>query len=112
MPRAFQFPARDTMLWLPITTNRYWLDRPPRDTLHERGYSCDGTGWDASAASNSKHGVSRPRCDRRPVRWGRPRLEPGLGINVAPLSVQITGNAGWGSWSFSNRVAGTLNRLQ
>ena len=22
------------MLWLPITTNRYWLDRPQRDDLH------------------------------------------------------------------------------
>jgi hypothetical protein len=28
MPREFQFPAPETHLWLPISTNRYWLDRP------------------------------------------------------------------------------------
>ena len=26
MPAEFQFPARETQIWLPITTNRYWLD--------------------------------------------------------------------------------------
>src|SRR5262249_45692778 len=26
MPATFQFPARDTQFWAPITTNRYWLD--------------------------------------------------------------------------------------
>jgi hypothetical protein len=38
MPRQFQFPAPETLLWLPITTNRYWLDRPQRDNIHSRGY--------------------------------------------------------------------------
>jgi hypothetical protein len=28
MPREFQFPAPETLLWLPITTNRYRLDQP------------------------------------------------------------------------------------
>jgi putative ABC transport system permease protein len=28
MPAEFQFPARDIQFWAPITTNRYWLDRP------------------------------------------------------------------------------------
>jgi putative ABC transport system permease protein len=38
MPREFQFPARDTQLWVPITTNRFWGDQPLRDGVHTRGY--------------------------------------------------------------------------
>src|SRR5262245_21641745 len=38
MPATFQFPARETQFWAPITTNRHWLDRPALDEIHVRGY--------------------------------------------------------------------------
>lgn len=38
MPPVFQFPARETQLWLPVTTNRLWVERPARDDVHSRGF--------------------------------------------------------------------------
>ena len=77
MPRTFQFPARETMLWLPITTNRYYLDRPKRDNLHAQLlYAMEPGGTPASAA-NSGDGVGGPGNDCRPLGARGPRLEHG-----------------------------------
>ena len=38
MPREFQFPAAETQLWLPISTNRYWFERISPDSVHSRGF--------------------------------------------------------------------------
>lgn len=94
MPRTFQFPARETMLWLPITTNRYWLDRPQRDNLHGRGYCMR---WNLvgrlrpQATPDMALGdlaAIASRLAREDSDWNM-----GLGIKVAPLSVEIAGNA-------------------
>src|SRR5262249_42203302 len=37
MPATFQFPARETQFWAPITTNRYWLDQPAWEKNRSRG---------------------------------------------------------------------------
>ena len=52
MPATFQFPARDVAFWVPITTNRHWLDRPVKRT-NGRGFY---TRWNALA--QLKPGVS------------------------------------------------------
>lgn len=94
MPRVFQFPASETLLWLPITTNRYWSDRPQRDSIHTRGYYMR---WNL---------VGRLRADATPdtaladittlasqLSRENPAWNMGLGMRVAPLEVEISGNA-------------------
>jgi putative ABC transport system permease protein len=38
MPAPFAFPARETQFWAPITTNRFWAERPPEFTGRSRGF--------------------------------------------------------------------------
>jgi len=94
MPPAFQFPARETMLWLPITTNRYWLDRPQRDNLHARGYYMR---WNLVARLRPRATPEMARADLAAIAGRLAREDSdwnmGLGIKVAPLSVEIAGNA-------------------
>jgi len=94
MPRAFQFPARDTMLWLPITTNRYWLDRPPRDSLHARGYYMR---WNVVGRLRPHATPAMALADLTTLAGGLAREDPdwnmGLGIEVASLSLEVTGSA-------------------
>ena len=78
MPREFQFPARETMLWAPITTNRYWLDRPLPDSQHSAGYYMR---WNVV-------GRLRPR-----VTLAAARADLGRGIKVAPLTIEVTGSS-------------------
>jgi predicted permease len=94
MPREFQFPARETMLWLPITTNRYWLDRPQRDNLHSRGYFMR---WNLVGRLRPRATPDTALADLTALD-GRlagedPDWNMGLGIKVAPLSLEISGNA-------------------
>ena len=43
MPRSFQLPAPETLLWLPITTNRYWLERRDPTAFTPAATICAGT---------------------------------------------------------------------
>ena len=38
MPATFQFPARDTQLWAPLTTNRFWSDGMAPDATHNANF--------------------------------------------------------------------------
>jgi hypothetical protein len=38
MPAEFQFPARETRLWLPIIMNRYWNEHLVPDDVHSRNF--------------------------------------------------------------------------
>ena len=94
MPRQFQFPAPETLLWLPITTNRYWLDRPQRDNIQSRGYYMR---W--NLVGRLRAGAT-PEMALADITTLAGRLagenavwNMGLGMRVAPLSVEITGNA-------------------
>ena len=92
MPREFQFPARETMLWLPISTNRYWLDRP-RDNLHTRGYYMR---WNVVGRLRPGVTPAAAFADLTTLGFGLVRDDPdwnmGLGIRVSCLTVDVAGN--------------------
>jgi putative ABC transport system permease protein len=94
MPREFQFPAPEMLLWLPITTNRYWLDRPQRDNIHGRGYYMR---WNLVGRLRAEATPELALADITTIA-GRVAAENadwnmGLGMRVAQLSVEITENA-------------------
>ena len=94
MPRAFHFPAAETLLWLPITTNRYWLDRPQRDDIHTRGYYMR---WNLVGRLRAEATPDIALADitalARRLSEEYPDWNMGLGLKVAPLSVEISGSA-------------------
>ncbi|MBC8167673.1 MAG: ABC transporter permease [Bryobacteraceae bacterium] len=94
MPPEFQFPARETQLWLPITTHRLWNDRPQRDDVHTRGYymrwnvigRLRSTVTTAAAMEELRH-----LCDRLSGEDREWNMGPGL--MLVPLTIEIGGNA-------------------
>lgn len=94
MPPEFQFPARETQLWLPITTNRFWLDRPKPDNVHTRGYYMR---W--NVVGRLRPGVTPEAAfadlthQATPLSQDDPGWNMGLPIKVMPLSIEITGDA-------------------
>ena len=77
MPPTFQFPAREAQFWAPITTNRYWLERPVQDSLHTRGFYAR---WNV---------VARLKPDAT-VQQAEAELSPRA--NVVQLRVELGGN--------------------
>ncbi|MGH9626984.1 MAG: ABC transporter permease, partial [Bryobacteraceae bacterium] len=94
MPREFQFPARETQLWLPITTNRSWDDRPLRDGVHTRGYYMR---WNVVGRlrSGATAGVASQYLERLKHQLASedPDWNMGLAVKVVPLSIEVSGNA-------------------
>ena len=92
MPADFQFPARVTQFWAPITTNRYWLDRPVKGTSGRGFYAR----WNAVA--RLKTGVSFERAQTeasvlaRRLEQRDPDLNKGLGLSPVPLKVELGGS--------------------
>jgi putative ABC transport system permease protein len=93
MPRSFQFPARETQLWLPITTNRYWDDQLARDGVHGRGYYMRWNVVGRLQAHVTTGAVAR-YVDRIGTQLAHedPDWNIGLALKVVPLGVEITGN--------------------
>jgi putative ABC transport system permease protein len=93
MPRSFQFPAHDTQIWLPITTNRYWDDQPPRDDAHSLGFYMR---WNAVARlrSDATAGAGAHYIDRLSQRLiaEDPDWNMGLGLKMVPLAIELPGN--------------------
>ncbi|MBO0800978.1 MAG: ABC transporter permease, partial [Blastocatellia bacterium] len=93
MPAAFQFPARDTQFWAPISTNRYWLDRPARDTIHGRRFYAR---WNVVARLNPAVSLQHARAEMnilaKRLEQVDPDLNEGRGINALPLRVELNGN--------------------
>ena len=92
MPANFQFPARDVQFWAPITTNRYWLDRPARGT-NSRGFYAR---WNAVARlkpgvsfeqAQAEMNILAPRLEQRD-----PDLNKGMGLAAVPFEVELNGN--------------------
>ena len=77
MPATFQFPARDSQFWAPITTNRYWGDPEllKIGPSHGRGFYAR---WRA---------IGRLRPGATPL---EARTE--MNVNVVPLRVNLSGN--------------------
>jgi putative ABC transport system permease protein len=90
MPATFQIPARETQFWAPITTNRFWLDRPARDNIRVRGFYAR---WNVVA--RLKPGVPLQQAQSemnilaKRLEQTDPYLNKGLGVNVVPLRVEL-----------------------
>jgi predicted permease len=94
MPREFQFPAPETLLWLPITTNRYWLDRPQPDNIHARGYYMR---WNVvgrlRATATPEMALADVTMVAGQLAGENADWNMGLGVRIVPFSVEIAGNA-------------------
>jgi predicted permease len=94
MPHTFQFPARETQLWLPITTNRFWDDRPLPDGLHTRGYYMRWNivgrllpGADPATVSQSLEPLKHQLASENPD-WNM-----GLPLKAVPLAIELSASA-------------------
>jgi len=92
IPAAFQFPARDVAFWAPITTNRYWLDRPTTGT-NGRGFYAR---WNAlgqlkpgitEKQAQTELSILAPRIDESDLGLNRE-----LGLTVVPLRAEVDRN--------------------
>jgi len=107
MPGEFQFPARDTQLWLPITTNRYWLGGLQRDNIHTLG---NYVRWNVVAGLGPQVTPAMALADITVIAGRSSTEDPdwnmgGLGAKVVPLSVEITGNARLALWVLLGSVS-------
>ncbi len=94
MPPRFQFPASETQLWMPMSTNRYWMDALGRDSVHTRGYFMR---W--NLAGRLRPGATAALAQSELSELGRALAEAdkdwnmGLGVKVKPLSIEVTDRA-------------------
>src|SRR5215510_1444994 len=93
MPATFQFPARETQFWAPITTNRHWLDRPALDEIHVRGYYAR---WNVVARLKPDVPLQQAQAEMnilaKRLEEINPDLNKGKGVNALPLRVELDGN--------------------
>src|SRR5215510_5808962 len=93
MPATFQFPARETQFWAPITTNRYWLDRPAVDKIHVRGFYAR---WNVVARLKPDVPHQQAQAEMNILAKRLEQINPDLnndkGVNALPLRVEIDGN--------------------
>lgn len=106
MPREFQFPAPETQLWLPISTNRYWLDRPIPDNVHSRGAFMR---WNLAArlrphATAAMAQSELLELDRRLSEHDK-NWNLGLSIKVLPMSIELGERTTLSLWLLFGAVA-------
>jgi predicted permease len=95
MPGRFQFPARDSQFWAPITTNRYWKDPAlnSEDGLHSRGFYAR---WQAIARLKPDVSSQQAQAELDTIFKSLERVDPdpnrSSGVKVLPLHVQVSGN--------------------
>jgi putative ABC transport system permease protein len=93
MPATFQFPARETQFWAPITTNRYWLDRPALDKTHVRGFYAR---WNVVARLKPDVPLQQAQAEMnllaKRLEQVNPDLNKGMGVCALPLRVELNGN--------------------
>ena len=95
MPETFQFPAKDSQFWAPITTNHYWGDPgiDSNDGSHSRGYYAR---WQAIA--RLKENASREQAQTEldtifnRLETADPDSNRGGGIKAMQLRVEVNGN--------------------
>ncbi|HEY7180752.1 MAG TPA: ABC transporter permease, partial [Blastocatellia bacterium] len=93
MPATFRLPARETQFWAPITTNRYWLDRPARDQTHVRSFYAR---WNVVARLKPDVSLQQAQAEmnvlaKRLVQIN-PDLNKGMGVSALPLRVELSSN--------------------
>lgn len=95
MPQTFQFPARDSQFWAPITTNRYWEDPAANsnDGSHSRGFYARWQGIGRLRKDVSLREV-QTQIDTifRRLESAAPDSNRGGGIKAMPLQVEVNGN--------------------
>jgi predicted permease len=84
MPPTFQFPARDVQFWAPITTNRYWLDRPAPDPARNVNFF---QRWNLVGRLKADVSVAAARAEANAIA----RVE--TGVAVAPLDAGVNAGA-------------------
>jgi predicted permease len=95
MPTTFQFPARDQQFWAPITTNRYWGD--PALTTTNPGHSSGFyRRWQAIGRLKPGVKIRQAQVELNTI-FARIRQvddDPnrGVGLNLLPLRVTLSGN--------------------
>jgi predicted permease len=86
MPETFQLPAKETQLWVPITTNRYWLDRLVPDPTRNQNFY-----WRWNVIARLKPGVApamaQVEVDALTKNLEDPILISERGISVFPLQL-------------------------
>jgi predicted permease len=99
MPATFQFPARETQFWAPITTNRYWLDRPARDRTRSRGFYAR---WNVVARLKPDVPLQQAQAEMnilaRRLEQVDPDLNQGMSVSVLPLLVELNSNTRLALW--------------
>jgi len=94
MPSEFQFPGRDTQLWMPITTHGRWAEQMARDPNHGRGFYMR---WNMVA--RLKTGISKEAAQAEmsgivaQLEQQDPDLNMGAGVSVLPFRVEISQSA-------------------
>jgi putative ABC transport system permease protein len=106
MPREFQFPATETQLWLPISTNKYWFERPSPDNVHSRGYFMR---WNLVArllphATAAMAQSELLDLDRRLAEQDR-NWNMGLSIRALPMTIDVGDRARLSLWLLFGAVA-------
>ncbi|MDX6462681.1 MAG: putative transport system permease protein [Acidobacteriaceae bacterium] len=95
MPETFQFPARDSLFWAPITTNRYWGDPAANsnDGQHSRGFYAR---WQAIGRLKRDRTAQQAQAEVDALFSGLNQTDPdasrGIGIKASPLQVEVSGN--------------------
>lgn len=89
MPATFQFPAKETQLWAPITTNRHWLDRPVKDNRRNQNFY-----WRWNVIARLKPGVTisaaGAEVEALTKRSGNPDLFSNHGIGLSQLQLNLS----------------------
>src|SRR5262245_21949149 len=93
MPATFQFPARETQFWAPITTNRYWLDRPAWNGNLTRGFFAR---WNVVARLKPDVPLQQAQAEMnilaKRLEQINPELNKGMGVSLLPLRVELNSN--------------------
>ncbi|HUH62346.1 MAG TPA: ABC transporter permease [Terracidiphilus sp.] len=96
MPEVFQFPAADSALWAPITSNPHWADPTIliNDGQHSRGFYAR---WQAVARLRPGFGARQAQAEMNAIFASLEKSDPdpnrGTGIKVLPLRLEIGGDA-------------------
>ena len=106
MPREFQFPAAETQLWLPISTNPSWLQRPVPDNVHSRGFIMR---WNLVAKLRPHVPLAMVQSellglDSRLTEQDR-NWNMGSGIKALPVSIEVGDRAKLSLWLLFGAVA-------
>jgi putative ABC transport system permease protein len=93
MPSTFRFPAANVEFWVPITTNKSWLDRPVPDGSHTAGFYLR---WNVIARLKQNATLNSVQAEmevlNNRLQQDFPDQNKGLGIAVEPLSIEVNGN--------------------